>query len=118
LGHAVAKDADAIEDFDLRSYHAEISVRTIQVDNGHVLALADELALKEFEAFRVDRHAPRKPRPEGRGRGELSQNGEIPFRAAKHCRKAEPPPGRAGRLHILEASQNRLKLRFIAKPGM
>ena len=39
-----------------------------------------------------DRHASRKPRPEGRGRGELSQNGKFPFR--------EAPPGRAGRLHI------------------
>ncbi len=50
--------------------------------------------------YPLDRHAPRRPGPEGRGRGELSQDGELPFLAAKHCRKAEHPPGRAERLHI------------------
>ncbi len=35
-----------------------------------------------------DRPAPRSPRPEGRGQGELSKNGHIPF--------LEAPPGRAG----------------------
>jgi REP element-mobilizing transposase RayT len=39
----------------------------------------------------LDRPAPRKPRPEGRGQGELSKNGHLPF--------LEAPPGRAGRLH-------------------
>jgi hypothetical protein len=43
----------------------------------------------------VDRRAPRKPRPEGWGRGELSQSGKLPFREAL--------PGRAGRLHFLLA---------------
>ncbi len=38
-----------------------------------------------------DRPAPRKPRPEGRGQGELYKNGNLPYR--------EAPPGRAGRLH-------------------
>jgi hypothetical protein len=32
------------------------------------------------------------PRPLGRGQGELSKNGKLPYRAAKHCRQAEPPP--------------------------
>jgi hypothetical protein len=41
---------------------------------------------------RVDRPAPRKPRPEGRGQGELYKNGNLPYR--------EAPPGRAGRLHF------------------
>ncbi len=49
--------------------------------------------------FRHERHAPNKPRPEGRGQGELYKNVRFPFRGAKHCRKAEPPPERAGRLH-------------------
>jgi len=39
----------------------------------------------------VDRPAPRKPRPEGRGHGELYKNGNLPYR--------EAPPGRAG-LHF------------------
>jgi hypothetical protein len=39
----------------------------------------------------IDRPAPRKPRPEGRGQGELYKNGNLPHR--------EAPPGRAGRLH-------------------
>jgi hypothetical protein len=41
----------------------------------------------------IDRPAPRKPRPEGRGQGELYKNGNLPYR--------EAPPGRAGRLHNL-----------------
>jgi hypothetical protein len=41
LGQAVVKDAGLIEEFDLHSYRAEISVRAIQVDNGHVLASAN-----------------------------------------------------------------------------
>jgi hypothetical protein len=40
----------------------------------------------------IDRGAPRMPRPEGRGRGELSQDGKLLFR--------EAPPERAGRLHL------------------
>lgn len=44
LGHAVVKDAGPIEEFDLHSYRAEISVRAIQVDNGHVLASANASA--------------------------------------------------------------------------
>ncbi len=43
---------------------------------------------------KFDRRAPRKPRPEGRGQGELYKKVCFPFR--------EAPPGRAGRLHILE----------------
>ena len=38
-----------------------------------------------------DRPAPRKPRPEGRGQGELYKNGNLPHR--------EAPPGRVRRLH-------------------
>jgi hypothetical protein len=41
LGRAVVKDAGLIEEFGLRSFRAEISVRAIQVDNGHVLASAN-----------------------------------------------------------------------------
>jgi len=41
LGRAVAKDAGPIGQFDLRSCRAEISVRAIQVGNGHVLAAAN-----------------------------------------------------------------------------
>lgn len=41
LGRAVAKDAGPIGQFDLRSCRAEISVRAIQVANGHVLASAN-----------------------------------------------------------------------------
>lgn len=41
LGRAVARDAGRIEEFNLRSCRAEISVRAIQVDNGHVLASAN-----------------------------------------------------------------------------
>jgi hypothetical protein len=44
-----------------------------------------------------DRRAPRKPRPEGRGRGELYKNVPFPYR--------EAPPGRAGRLHFLRDHQ-------------
>jgi hypothetical protein len=40
---------------------------------------------------KLDRPAPRKPRPEGRGQGELYKNGNLLYR--------EAPPGRAGRLH-------------------
>jgi hypothetical protein len=40
----------------------------------------------------LDGHAPRKPRPLGRGQGELFKNGYLPYR--------EIPPFRAG-----EASQ-------------
>jgi len=43
----------------------------------------------------LDRPAPRKPRPEGRGQGELYKNGNLPYR--------EAPPGRAGRLHTLRS---------------
>ncbi len=39
----------------------------------------------------VDRLAPRKPRPSGRGQGELYRNVYLPYR--------EAPPFRAGRLH-------------------
>ena len=42
-----------------------------------------------------DRPAPRKPRPEGRGQGELYRNVAHPFR--------EAPSGRAGRLHSLDS---------------
>jgi len=45
-------------------------------------------------ALDFDRPAPRKPRLEGRGQGELYKNVLIPYR--------EAPPGRAGRLHILK----------------
>jgi hypothetical protein len=41
---------------------------------------------------KIDRPAPRKPRPEGRGQGELYKNGNLPYR--------EAPPARAGRLHL------------------
>jgi hypothetical protein len=41
LGQAMAKDAGRIEAFDLRSCQAEVSVRAVQVDNGHVLASAN-----------------------------------------------------------------------------
>lgn len=51
----------------------------------------------------VDRDAPRMPRPEGRGRGELYKNSPIPHR--------EAPPGRAGRLHF---TQRGLGLRGVA----
>jgi CheY-like chemotaxis protein len=44
-----------------------------------------------FPPSGVDRPAPRKPRPEGRGQGELYKNGNLPYRGA--------PPGRVGRLH-------------------
>ena len=44
LGKAVAKDAGLIKEFNLRSCRAEISVRAIQVDNGHVLASANASA--------------------------------------------------------------------------
>ncbi len=55
----------------------------------------------------LDRLAPRarsaavrqNARPLGRGEGELYKNVYLPYRAAKHCRKAEPPAFRAGRLH-------------------
>jgi hypothetical protein len=57
-----------------------------------------------------DRHAPRKPRLEGRGRGELYKNVRFLYR--------EAPPGRAGRLHNAakekDRSVKRLK-RFISK---
>jgi hypothetical protein len=45
LGRAVARDAGRIEEFNLRSCRAEISVRAIQVDNGHVLASANANAV-------------------------------------------------------------------------
>ncbi len=62
----------------------------------------------------VDRLAPRarsaavrqNARPLGRGQGELYKNVYLPYRAAKHCRKAEPPPFRAGRLHKVELQKN------------
>ena len=41
LGQAMAKDTGRIEAFDLRSCQAEVSVRAVQVDNGHVLASAN-----------------------------------------------------------------------------
>ena len=43
----------------------------------------------------IDRLAPRKPRPLGRGQGELYKNVPLPFREAS-------PPFRAGRLHKSE----------------
>ncbi len=56
--------------------------------------------------FLFDRLAPRarsaavrqNARPSGRGKGELYKNVYLPYRGAKHCRKAEPPPFRAERL--------------------
>ncbi len=70
----------------------------------------------------IDRHAPRarsaavrqNARPSGRGQGELYKNVQLPYRAAKHCRKAERPPFRAGRLHFstrgaLIASQHKVE---------
>jgi len=45
-----------------------------------------------FSFFLFDRLAPRKPRPSGRGQGELYKNIYLPYR--------EAPPFRAGRLHL------------------
>jgi len=59
---------------------------------------------------KIDRLAPRarsaavrqNARPLGRGQGELCENVYFPYRGAKHCRKAEPTPFRAGKLHHLK----------------
>jgi hypothetical protein len=36
---------------------------------------------------RFDRSAPRKPRPEGRGQGELYKNGNLPYRVRKPAKR-------------------------------
>jgi hypothetical protein len=41
----------------------------------------------------IDRPAPRKPRPEGRGQGELYKNGNLPYRVRKPAKRT---PAREG----------------------
>ncbi len=50
--------------------------------------------LIDNHGFSFDRLAPRKPRPSGRGQGELYKNIYLPYR--------EAPPFRAGRLHTID----------------
>jgi len=57
----------------------------------HGVSKIDFLQTIKIGPESLDRPAPRKPRPEGRGQGELYKNGNLPYR--------EAPPGRAGRLH-------------------
>jgi uncharacterized protein YecE (DUF72 family) len=54
----------------------------------------------EYYTEHFDRPAPRKPRPKGRGQGELYKNGNLPYRVRKPAKRT--PPGRAGRLHTVE----------------
>ncbi|RLB82621.1 MAG: hypothetical protein DRH17_05090 [Deltaproteobacteria bacterium] len=59
----------------------------------------------------LDRLAPRKPRPLGRGQGELYKNVYFPYR--------EAPPFRAGRLHSLKAINDQQPLHWddLQQPG-
>ncbi|MEE9403058.1 MAG: hypothetical protein V3V47_07670, partial [Desulfobacteria bacterium] len=72
------------------------------------LALPRAGALRQF-----DRLAPRKPRPSGRGQGELYKNVYLPYR--------EAPPFRVGRLQFSRFASPRtlckmVKERLVRKP--
>ena len=172
LGHAVAKDAGPIEEFDLHSYRAEISVRAIQVDNGHVLASANadaaaphidpltgaSVALKKASEELANTLIPKiiekwmKPTAVVtidvvditryadfvRFKGVLKEqvwgvdkvyqrdfkineaNLEVNYRGTAQDLADELALKSFDtfRIDVVEASQNRLKLRFIAKPYM
>jgi hypothetical protein len=172
IGHAVAKDAGAIEEFDLRSCRAEISVRAIQVDNGHVLAsanasaaaahidplagaaLASKKASEKLGKTLVAKIIEKWVKPsmvvtidvvditryadfvkfksvlkeEVRGVNRVYQRSFEANKANLELNYGGTTQELADelalkefesfRIDILEASQNRLKLRFVAKPGV
>ena len=172
LGRAVVKDAGPIEELDLHSYRAEISVRAIQVDNGHVLASANadtaaphidpltgaSVALKKASEEVGDTLIPKiiekwvKPtavitmdvvnitryadfvrfkgvlKDEVWGVDKVYQRNykineatlEVRYRGTAQSLADELALKRFDRfrIDIVEASQNRLKLRFIAEPYM
>jgi hypothetical protein len=171
LGQAVAKDAGAIKEFDLRSYRAEISVRAIQVDNGHVLtsanasaaaahidslagaAAASKKASEKLAETLVAKIIEKWVKPsmvvtldvveitgyadfvkfksvlkeEVRGVNKVYQRAFEANKAnleVNYCGTTQELADELAlkdfesfRVDILEASQNRLKLRFTAKPG-
>jgi hypothetical protein len=172
LGRAVVKDGGPIEEFDLHSYRAEISVRAIQVDNGHVLASASagaaaphiepvaggNIALKKASEELANTLIPKiiekwaKPtavvtidvvditryadfvrfksvlKGEVWGVDKVYQRGfkinkaalEVSYRGTAQDLADELALKSFDtfRIDIVEASQNRLKLRFIAEPYM
>ena len=75
------------DNFDLETSH----VLPALIRKIHEARMTAETGQKHSSSVNRDRPASRKPRPEGRGQGELSKNGHLPF--------LEAPPGRAGRLH-------------------
>jgi hypothetical protein len=58
-----------------------------------------------------DRPAPRKPRPEGRGQGELYKNGNLPYRVRKPAKRT---PARKGGEASLSVSGKREKAKWRA----
>ncbi len=172
LGSAVVKDAGPIEEFDLNSYRAEISVRAIQVDDGHVLASANasaaaphidplagsNVALKKASEKLGNTLVPKiiekwaKPavvvtldvvditryadfvrfkgvlKDQVWGVDKVYQRGfqinkanlEVSYRGTAQDLADELAlkEFESFRIDIVEASQNRLKLRFIAQPWM
>jgi hypothetical protein len=172
LGRAVVKDAGPIEGFELHSCRAEISVRAIQVDNGHVLASDNASAVAPHIDSLAGAHVALKKASEKlasalvpkiiekwvkptlivtvdvvditryadfvRFKGVLKEqvygvdnvyqrdfkinkaNLEVSYRGTAQDLADELALKSfdAFRVDIVEASQNRLKLRFIAEPYM
>ncbi|UCD86544.1 MAG: flagellar assembly protein T N-terminal domain-containing protein [Desulfobacterales bacterium] len=170
FGQAMAKDAGRIEQFDLRSCRAEISVIAVQVDNGHVLTSANanaaavhidpvsgataalrkasEKLAKTLVANIIERWAKpaaiitldivditRYPdfvrfkgllKEQVRGVSKVYQRGfqadkanlEVTYRGTAQDLADELALKEFESFHIdlLEASQNRLKLKFVTKP--
>jgi hypothetical protein len=170
FGQAMAKDAGRIEQFDLRSCRAEISVRAVQVDNGHVLISANanaaaahidpvsgataalrkasEKLAKTLVMNIIERWAKpaaiitldivditRYPdfvrfkgllKEQVRGVGKVYQRGfqadkanlEVTYRGTAQDLADELAlkEFESFRIDVLEASQNRLKLKFVTKP--
>ena len=50
----------------------------------------------------IDRPAPRKPRPEGRGQGELYKNGNLPYRVRKPAKRTPAREGGEASLELFD----------------
>jgi len=74
-------------------------------------------SLGTFYVDKVDRPAPRKPRPEGRGQGELYKNGNLPYRVRKPAKRTPAREGGEASLKLGLKRDGHAFMRFISGNG-